>query len=232
MLFAGPAHGQAPGGSSYHVRPVVSSSTPTAAKWTATVTGPAQASGKPVASAIVPVKYQRTDAGLDEAKSEYQIQLEPPGLERISRLDSDAKLQERIREETLGKDRSETVLFPEEPILSRDTYQGRGGLWTRRTMAVEPNYVAYGRLYFEDLNAERYGWDLGPIQPLVSTAKFVYDLALLPGHFVVDPCGNDANTGYCLPGDPTPLLLYPPELTVRGSVAEVVVILALVAIFP
>ncbi|MFO0841262.1 MAG: hypothetical protein U0797_02540 [Gemmataceae bacterium] len=232
-LLAGAAHGQQPAGSPYHVRPVVSSSTPTAARWTATASGPAQTPFLPVPSPVVPVKYQRGDAPTgDEPRREYQIQLEPPGLERISRLDSDARLQERIRQETKYQDPTEVVLFPEEPILSRDTYRGRGALWDRRTMFVEPNYCCFGRLYFQDLNAERYGWDLGPIHPLVCTAKYLYDLALLPAHFAVDPCGNDCNAGYCLPGDPTPLLLYPPELTVRGSVVEAAVILALVAIFP
>ncbi len=213
---------------------MITSSTPTKAKWTPkadpkiTPLVPSQ----PVASTITPVKYQRPDPFAEEPRREYQIQLEPPGLERISRLDSDAKLQERIRQETKAIDPNEVVIFPEEPILSRETYYGRAGSWPTRTMYVEPNYVCYGRLFFQDLNAERYGWDLGAIHPLVSTAKFLYDFALFPAHFIIDPCGNDCSTGYCLPGDPVPFLLYPPELTVRGSMVEVAVILALVAVFP
>jgi hypothetical protein len=213
--------------SSYHARPVVSSSKPAPARWTA----PAHAA--PVASTVVPVRFQaRGDAAPDEQPKEYKIQLEPPGRERISRLDSDATLQERIRQETKEIDPTEIVVFPEEPILSRETYQGRGTLWPRRNMLVEPNYTCYKQLYFQDLNAERYGWDLGIFHPAVATAKFWYDFALFPAHWAIDPCGNDCNTGYCLPGDPTPFLLYPPELTVRGSIVEVATILALVAIFP
>ncbi|MFO0876951.1 MAG: hypothetical protein U0840_06225 [Gemmataceae bacterium] len=185
-----------------------------------------------MASSVVPVKYQRGEGLPEDRPQEYQIQLDPPGLERISRLDSDAKLQERIRQETKQRDPSEIVLFPDEPILSRESYQGRGSVWPRRAMVVEPNYTCYGRLLFQDINAERYGWDLGFIQPVVSTGKFFFDLATLPMHMGIDPCGVDCNVGYCLPGDPVPFMLYPPEVTVRGSMVELAVVVALVAIFP
>lgn len=221
-LAAGAAHAQTAGASNYNARPVPP------------LPVPRLATSAPPANVVAPVAFQRPGPApaLDEPRVEYQIQLEPPGLERIGRLDSDKKLQERIAQETKEREPSEQTQFPEEPILSRDVYHGRGGLWPRRTMVVEPNYVCYGRLYFQDLNAERYGWDLGPIHPVISTAKFWYDLALLPIHVVNDPCGRDCSAGYCLPGDPVPFLLYPPEVTLKGAIAEVGVILALVAIFP
>lgn len=191
--------------------------------------------GVPSTQPIAPVYYQRmapAAPSADEPRVEYQIQLDPPGLERISRLDSDLKLQERIAQETKIREPNERVIFPEEPILSRETYYGRGGIWPRRTMVVEPNYVTHRRLYFQDLNAERYGWDLGVIHPLLCTAKFYYDFALLPLHIANDPCGHDTSAGLCLPGDPVPFLVYPPEITFKGSVAEIATILALVAVFP
>ena len=43
---------------------------------------------------------------------------------------------------------------------------------------------------------------------------------------------DDCGTGYCLPGDPVPFLIYPPRLTVRGLVGELGAIAALMAIFP
>ena len=143
-----------------------------------------------------------------------------------------SKLEERIRQETLERTDKEQVVFPEEPILSREVYMGRIGLWPVRQLIVEPNFVTHRKLYFQQLNTERYGWDLGPISPLVCTAKFYADLAMVPLTFGARPCERDASTGYCLPGDPVPLLLYPPEITVTGSALEVGVILALVAIFP
>ena len=44
----------------------------------------------------------------------------------------------------------------------------------------EPLYVVHRRLHFEEKNAERYGWDLGIIQPLVSAAYFYKDVLLWP----------------------------------------------------
>lgn len=194
---------------------------------------------QPVATnAIIPVRFQRPAAGApqglpDDARVDYPLQLEPPGLERLQRLDTDAQLQERIRQETHEREGKEAaVVFPEEPILSRDVYHGRAGLWPKRNILVEPNFVTYHRLYFQDLNTERYGWDFGAVSPALSLAKFYYDLALLPLHVMNDPCGNDCSTGYCLPGDPVPFAWYPPEITFKGTVAEIGVILALVAIFP
>src|SRR5262249_27609364 len=83
---------------------------------------------------IVPVRYQppRRPTGTDdEGQLEYQIQLEPPGIERLSlAMTSDADLQERIRQETIKRTKGlERVTFPEEPILSRDRYYGRGAIW-------------------------------------------------------------------------------------------------------
>src|SRR5262249_37033464 len=65
-------------------------------------------------------------ASTDDAQLSYQIQLEPPGLERLAlSLTTDADLQERIRQETLSTRPTERVIFPEEPILSRNRYYGR-----------------------------------------------------------------------------------------------------------
>jgi hypothetical protein len=190
-----------------------------------------------VPAPILPVRYQmpgRTSG--DESQPAYQIQLEPPGLERLTQgLQSDITLQERIRQETLSNPSTanERVDFPEEPILSRDRYVGRAGLWRERGMIVEPNFVNYGKLLYEDKNAERYGWDFGGPGVALAYGEFLWDTIFLPAHLLNDPCRkNESSAGYCLPGDPVPFLLYPPELTVSGAMAEVAVVMALVAIFP
>ena len=61
---------------------------------------------------------------------------------------------------------------------------------------------------------------------------FYADLVTVPLTFGARPCEGEASTGYCLPGDPVPLLLYPPEITLTGTALEVGVIVALAAIFP
>jgi len=98
---------------------------------------------------------------------------------------------------------------------------------------VEPPYVCYRRLYFEQINSERYGWDLGLGYPLLSAGVFFWDVALLPYHAFTEPFRRyECNAGYCLPGDPVPLLLYPPELNLPGALAEAAVISLGFAIFP
>jgi hypothetical protein len=213
--------------------PVVSSSTPTQAQWVSPVpVAPVilRTSGTGVPGLVRQGKMRR-DAN-DDDRPEFQVQVNPPGLERLSQIDSDAKLEERIRQETLERTKNEQVVFPEEPILSRETYMGRVGLWPTRQMVVEPNYVAYQKLYFQQNNFERFGWDLGPITPVVCTGKFYYDLLTMPLTFGARPCERDASTGYPLPGDPVPLLLYPPEITLTGAILEVGAVAALAAIFP
>jgi len=100
-------------------------------------------------------------------------------------------------------------------------------------MPVEPYFVSHKRLLFEQINTERYGWDFGIIDPPISAGLFFADVALLPYHAFTDPfrcCETGA--GYCLPGDPVPYLLYPPEYSLTGAVAEAGAIGAVLAIFP
>jgi hypothetical protein len=162
---------------------------------------------------------------------EYHLQLEPPGLQRLIRLDSEKQLDERMRQEARERPVPERIQFPEEPVISREKYARRH--FPAADMKVEPSYLCYSRLYFEERNAERYGWDLGIVQPVVSAGAFFWDVATLPYHLATDPCRfYDSNAGQCLPGDPVPYLLYPPELSMTGAVAEAGTVFALLAIFP
>jgi hypothetical protein len=179
---------------------------------------------------VQPTRFQAP--ARDDEKTQLEPVVTPPSLERLSRLDSDEKLQERIRQETKNR-RDEEVVFPESPILSRERYVGRKGLWPQRQLVVEPGFVCYGKLFFEDKNTERYGWELGYFQAVLSPLKFFGDVAIFPLKWGADPCcPKDCSSGHCLPGDPVPFLLYPPEITPCGAFFEVAAILALVAIFP
>jgi hypothetical protein len=185
-----------------------------------------------------PSLIQRPGVPLPEAAAqvlqelpEYQIQLEPPGPERLFRLESEQTLQERMRQEARQRPTLERINFPEEPVLSTQAYAARP--FPPAQELVEPNYVCYRRLYFEDKNSERYGWDLGFIQPFVSAGIFYWDVVTLPYHMGTDPCRKfECSAGYCLPGDAVPYLLYPPELNLTGIAAEAGTIVALFAIFP
>lgn len=192
------------------------------------------AAGSMSSSAIQQVRYQTMSPaprGTSDDVTQPVIQLEPPGPLRVFQLDTEAKLQERMRQEARERPTTEpAVQFPAEPKVT-------GGAIFRnfapQTEVVEPNYVCYGRLYFEDKNSERYGWDLGFIQPVVSTGLFFWDLAALPYNICAQPCWHfESSAGYCLPGDAVPYLLYPPNLSVTGVLGEASTAVALLAIFP
>jgi hypothetical protein len=163
--------------------------------------------------------------------TELLVPLEPPGPQRLYRLDSEAELMERMRQEGRERSTPERITFPEEPIISKLPYTGRS--FPQVALETEPSYVLHRKLFFEERNSERYGWDLGIMQPFVSTGAFYWDLALVPYQFASLPFRRfESNAGLCLPGDPVPYRLYPPNVSVTGTVVEAGVIVALFAIFP
>jgi len=128
-----------------------------------------------------------------------------------------------------------TLTFPPLPRIGDGIpYRPKTLDYKPMSVAYDALYVVHRRLHFEELNSERYGWDLGFIQPLVSTAFFYKDVLLWPNSLASGFCYGfyDTNVGKCLPGSPTPYMLYPPGLTVTGSVFEAVVITGAAFIFP
>src|SRR5262249_14329399 len=61
----------------------------------------------------VPPQRQSSEQSL-----EYQIQLEPPGPQRLFQLESERSLQERMRQEARERPVPERIVFPEEPIVT------------------------------------------------------------------------------------------------------------------
>jgi hypothetical protein len=138
---------------------------------------------------------------------------------------------QRLGEEAKSRTPPERVVFPEEPVLSREPFLGRR--WPATKKLVEPHYVCYRRLFFEQVNYERYGWDLGIVTPFCSAGQFFADVVTLPYHAFTDPCRHfDCSSGYCLPGDPVPYLCYPVEQSLTGYLAEGAAIAGAAAVFP
>jgi hypothetical protein len=158
--------------------------------------------------------------------------LEPPGPQQIFyHLDSEASWKERMRQQGRERSSPERISFPDEPIVSKMPYTPRN--FAAMTTTAEPNYTLYRRLFFEEKNSERYGWDLGILSPFVSAGAFYWDLAMVPYQVASLPLRRfDSNAGLCLPGDPVPYKLYPPQVSFTGSVLEAGVVVALFAIFP
>jgi hypothetical protein len=161
------------------------------------------------------------------------IELTLPGPQRLFRLDSEAGVMERIRQEArLGK--TPTIIeFPGPPRFEPRELRPVARNWPLTTEFVQPCYVYHGRLPFEQINSERYGWSVGVVQPLVSALHFYADVATLPYHLGEEPCRyGDSSAGKCLPGDPVPLYLYPPHCSLTGLAAEAAVVTPLFFAFP
>ena len=114
--------------------------------------------------------------------------------------------------------------FPALPVVSpKDvTYKSKTWAYEPRQVLVEPGYVVHRRLHFEERNHERSGWDLGPLSTLVGVTHFGRDLLMWP-QSLASGCVYgfwSTSAGKCLPGSPSPYNLYPPGLTVTGSVFE------------
>jgi hypothetical protein len=160
---------------------------------------------------------------------EFRSLKEVPGPEVLTRLESEAAWRERLRQESLKQ--NERIVFPDEPVLAKEPYAGRK--MPPYVKAVEPSYLCHGRLLFEQQNFERGTWDFGVFTAPVELAKFYWDVALLPYHCFSRPCQcMDTSAGKCLPGDPTPFYLYPPELSLTGLAAEAAAVTGVFFIFP
>jgi hypothetical protein len=144
-------------------------------------------------------------------------------VEDRRRADLESKAKEPIKLDP------KTLVFPPLPPVGRDqeyqTKAVRHG-YDPRQMFYEPNFVIHRRLHFEEKNAERYGWDLGFIQPFVSLAYFYKDSLLWPNSLAsgIEVGFWDTNAGKCLPGSPVPYYVYPLGLTKTGMLFEASVI--------
>lgn len=172
-----------------------------------------------------------------------------PARDKIFVLYDDAQLEQAIiasvKRDVMNMKRdpgTPTPVIPEEfwkfPELSRivpegTVYQPKTSQYPQRTECYEPAWVVHRRLHFEQKNFERGGWDLGIVQPLVSTLTFYKDVLFWP-HSLASGVHNcwDTSAGKCLPGSPTPFYLYPPDVTVTGTLAEAGLVTATVFIFP
>jgi hypothetical protein len=167
----------------------------------------------------------------EQLQKDFPIQLEPPGPDRIFRVESETALRERIRQEF--RQRNERAEFPVDISLVKPGEKYAPRFFPPSTTIYVPDAVCYKPLYFEDKNTERHGWDTGIFQPILSAAKFYGDLAILPYNMGVQhPCSCEFNTGYYKPGDPVPYYCYLPPPSWKGAALQTAVIVGGIAIFP
>lgn len=155
-----------------------------------------------------------------EDDTDFNIRTDIPGPERLfDTRKSEAMMREYIRRESQVRAGANRILFPEYQPLSNEVYTGRN--FPQQSTRVEPNVVCHGRLYFEQPNFDRAGWDLGYLTVPASVAVFYYDLALFPYHLGTRPCNQvECNLGKCQPGDPTPMFLYREPFSLTGLATQ------------
>jgi hypothetical protein len=186
----------------------------------------------------VPIPYPR-GAGVTAAPDDFEnpipLGLKDGGPNQVVRFESEAnfkrRLAQRERQKSSPTGIPERAAFPDEPVVSTKAYAARK--FPDHLLLVEPAYVCYGPLWFQEKNAERYGWDLGIIQPPLQAGIFFADVLTLPYHMGASLChGPECSAGQCLPGDPVPYRLYPPGLSFSGGILEAGAIVGACAVFP
>ncbi len=172
----------------------------------------------------------------------------PLGREKLFRLESDLEVRNRIVRELVEEDairakrenkEPSRASYFEPPVIAPNaegkTYQTKVVRETYPVMKslLEPDYVVHRRLLFEDKNTERYGWDLGILQPVLSTALFYKDTLLWPANLASHAFERyDTSAGKYLAGTPVPYYLYPPEIDLFGFGVGGAVIAGVAVILP
>lgn len=177
-----------------------------------------------------------------------EVLVAPITRERAFRLDDDVELNKRLLAEIVESDRRIKEKANEKfdynprnyvppvrvPLVPVGTpYVAKTASYPPAQSLIEPGYVVHRRLLFEEKNSERHGWDLGIVQPLVSTAFFYKDVLLWPAHLASnlhEP--YDTSAGKCAPGSPVPYYLYPEEITLFGGIVGSGVFVGSAFIFP
>lgn len=185
---------------------------------------------------IVPVAAQRpADGGMrapvlvDEGDVSF-IRPELPGPQRLFMRDSEADFFDRLSR-AMKKNDGTRAIFPDDPVVSKETYRPRN--FPHMVQLVEPSFVCHGRLYFEQPNFERAGYNFGVLQPAICLGVFYYDMALLPYHMWTDLHNREeCNVGKCLPGDQSPLLFPRERFSVTGLVGAAGTGIGLGFLFP
>lgn len=89
-------------------------------------------------------------------------------------------------------------------------------------------------LYFEQVQLERYGHETGPVlQPLISTAHFFGNIAVLPYKMGIHPPNEcQYSLGYYRPGNCAPYMVQPIPISLRGAAVQAGFITGAAALIP
>jgi len=122
--------------------------------------------------------------------------------------------------------------MPAECRLSDKPFAGRN--FIPLTMTWKASGLCHKPLYFEQVQAERYGHSFGPIaQPLISSAHFFGHALMLPYQIGMSPPGEcEYALGYYRPGSCAPYLFPPFPLSARAALLQSGTVVGLVYAIP
>lgn len=115
----------------------------------------------------------------------YAMPVTPPQPDLLFRLDSEEMFRERLRTEVRQRSPKIKLEFPDSGSLVPGVSGAQ--VWLGHVKWVEPSYVISKRLLFEQPRFERYGGDLGILQPAICTGLFGVDLFLWPARRMAQP---------------------------------------------
>ncbi|NNE00070.1 MAG: hypothetical protein HKN47_22345, partial [Pirellulaceae bacterium] len=126
---------------------------------------------------------------------------------------------ERLSEGDLGYI-SKNWGLPNECRLEQVAYVPRN--WNKSVMTWKASLLCHKPLYFEEVNLERYGHTAGPVlQPVVSSAHFFANIAVLPYKMGIHPPSEcQYALGYYRPGNCAPWIVPPVPLSPRGALTQ------------
>jgi hypothetical protein len=106
--------------------------------------------------------------------------------------------------------------------------------FTETTMTFKASGSCHKPLYFEEPQLERYGHEWGPVvQPVISTANFVKNVAVLPYKIGIHPVNEcQYPLGYYRPGECAPWTVGPVPISLRGALMQAGAMTGATAIFP
>ncbi len=122
--------------------------------------------------------------------------------------------------------------IPERCGTGYDPFRGRN--FVPSTVQWAASGLCHKPLYFEQVQLERYGHEIGPVlQPLVSTAHFFGNIALLPYKMGIHP-PNECQyaLGYFRPGNCAPYMIQPMPWSLRGAAVQAAVVTGGAALIP
>ena len=106
--------------------------------------------------------------------------------------------------------------------------------WPIMTRSWVASKTRHRPLYFEEVNAERYGYTCSrTLQPAISTAHFFGTIPMLPYLMAADgPCQCNYTLGHYRPGSCNPYRHHRWPRSIKGASVEAAVAVGLIALIP